>query len=1018
MADTYLNDDEDEGLQLPRKVRYYDDEPEAWAPRLTFAHERALSTPQQEVVDATEQQQDRVGLFARPDMDPSMPGPRATTPGAIGQYLIDRLPAHAARAESAARERAGWNDRGEREVPPWHRSAFELPPEVAAKERPKPTDLLDELRSLGAKDDDTPRWVWEERPVAPRPAEHWSVKQTREAAEKPSASWQADIEEATARLKEQNQARAKVVWGDEPQGVIEKVVGTSRPTDEDQAAWIVAERKKSEDKLAFLEETKAKPSAQAILGKVGYGKGVLGTVDADIEKTKQRLKSLDKIEKGEAIPPQQGETLAFGQATIRGTTATVASILHGVGSGQGWIKKAGGSASPPEDTLVYKLGDWVEEKGKALFPEDPARRYEFKQKLGNGIGSSVVFYGPGILGKILGASDATLLGVIATSGGFAEAGSLFEEATEARDKHGRDISDTQRFLGWAGGFALGTTEAVPVAHMFQRVGAPAAGVREVGRRAYAYGGAVHAQAFEEAFQEGGQRVGENFLARELGIDPDRDIADDVAENMAVGYATGGLMQSAHLAASRQMREEARTPSDAQSQQPAAGETTIEKRPAAPKAGERREPFFEKPAAGAAPEGAPAYDVMQFYPPAEAGGVHPFASPEETLARYGALGLKRAVQTAPSKQIADELSDLAHALDEGAPGKRLSPAAAAHLAVGTGIEPGAPVSQPPVGATLPDVIIGVQEALGLMPLDKVRDPERALTSIGVIAEEGGPMIETLIGRPLVDLIEQHAAELGSLTSATGSDYLRDGFAKWFRTYVLDPELAQRQAEHFHEAFELMLGEERPDLLGGLERLQLKVLSKGYQDRAPNLELASIKSWIGDSAYAAVKAVEAASDKARARILTYRYPRESAVLGEKGPHSVGGPRMRFAGKLAEQEGVGSWEDTYIADFSDEGSAAESEEDYAAAAANDARAPLAVIDPNAPTPWNTTVEKAGRTPSAARDMLLQEIFEHPVTDTNRAYFEANALRLLEKWAREARTPLEQDRFYELAKRFRAVQ
>jgi predicted ABC-type ATPase len=113
--------------------------------------------------------------------------------------------------------------------------------------------------------------------------------------------------------------------------------------------------------------------------------------------------------------------------------------------------------------------------------------------------------------------------------------------------------------------------------------------------------------------------------------------------------------------------------------------------------------------------------------------------------------------------------------------------------------------------------------------------RLSTDIDAIAHEGGHHLEHVIGEPLRDLITTHAEELSpyagqvaSVTSEEGEGWLSEGFAEFFRDYVLAPEKAQVGAPGFYHAFNELLDSERPDILDGLDRVQLTTLSKDYQD----------------------------------------------------------------------------------------------------------------------------------------------------------------------------------------------
>ena len=104
----------------------------------------------------------------------------------------------------------------------------------------------------------------------------------------------------------------------------------------------------------------------------------------------------------------------------------------------------------------------------------------------------------------------------------------------------------------------------------------------------------------------------------------------------------------------------------------------------------------------------------------------------------------------------------------------------------------------------------------------------MQEIDTLAHEGGHTLESRFGDALEAIKRQHASELTPLASP-GGNALSEGFAEWFRRYVLNPPAATRSAPQFEQAFDAFLRGAAPDIM---ERLQ--PIRTGYQEwlRAPS------------------------------------------------------------------------------------------------------------------------------------------------------------------------------------------
>ena len=306
--------------------------------------------------------------------------------------------------------------------------------------------------------------------------------------------------------------------------------------------------------------------------------GLAGTasgrdVDEDARKDiAKRQKRVSAMEEGREELATKTALRSGVENFATGLSGIASGVVKGISIGVGYAGHYAGFDIGPDDNITYSVGKWVDAKARQMFPGDVARQEEFSQKLAQGAGSMIAFYGPAITGKLMGASDRVLVGITAASGALAEGSETFEQATESR-RQGREVSEGRRLLAYMGGLLLGSTEALPVAEYLR--GGKGGILRTINR-----------QGAEEALQEGGQTLGENMLARLLH-DPEREIFKDVGENAAIGYILGGFMQGAQLAASKRAREQARRgegdapPAASASETRPGRETTIDLDPYAP-----------------------------------------------------------------------------------------------------------------------------------------------------------------------------------------------------------------------------------------------------------------------------------------------------------------------------------------------------------------------------------------------------------------------------------------------------
>lgn len=109
-----------------------------------------------------------------------------------------------------------------------------------------------------------------------------------------------------------------------------------------------------------------------------------------------------------------------------------------------------------------------------------------------------------------------------------------------------------------------------------------------------------------------------------------------------------------------------------------------------------------------------------------------------------------------------------------------------------------------------------------------------SDIEAIAHEGGHHIERILREKLDAVLNAHAPELSAYGGSTLGG-LSEAFADWFQAYITNPTAAETAAPNFTKAFKQLLDTERPDILEGIDKVQLVVLSKAYQEHLASTSL---------------------------------------------------------------------------------------------------------------------------------------------------------------------------------------
>jgi hypothetical protein len=182
-----------------------------------------------------------------------------------------------------------------------------------------------------------------------------------------------------------------------------------------------------------------------------------------------------------------------------------------------------------------------------LFKKDEAQNDRLGAKVVQGVVSTGMFAATGLAGRAAGLSPAL---TTAIAGALPQAEGQFQQAQRAQDitpgyakawmkNYGLDVSEqtANSIVKWsmfATGLGIGATEAVPVAHLFERL------EKASGGGFTRWLGIIAAQAGEEGLQEGVQQLLENAAVKGL-LDPNRTIDKEVADNALVGAISGALV---------------------------------------------------------------------------------------------------------------------------------------------------------------------------------------------------------------------------------------------------------------------------------------------------------------------------------------------------------------------------------------------------------------------------------------------------------------------------------------------
>ncbi len=214
-----------------------------------------------------------------------------------------------------------------------------------------------------------------------------------------------------------------------------------------------------------------------------------------------------------------------GKSFARGTGQTSGLVLKGVGLFAKELDTVFGIDKKPDDYATYKLGDKIGKWATTTFKGRPDLQSNFLlTTLFEGAGSSIPFLAMGAAGSAVGAGAGA---TAATTGALAGGAGLVERAPQG-------TTDAQRRMGLLLGAALGSTEGIPIADLFQRMNTATGGNLAHAAKV----GTI--QAIEEAVQEGVQQLGENAVVKYLYGVANQSLTEGAIEGMGAGGIVGFL----------------------------------------------------------------------------------------------------------------------------------------------------------------------------------------------------------------------------------------------------------------------------------------------------------------------------------------------------------------------------------------------------------------------------------------------------------------------------------------------
>lgn len=376
------------------------------------------------------------------------------------------------------------------------------------------------------------------------------------------ASFRSTLDALTESIRNNDSG---ILSGDIGKAVAETPLTISKTVHDFSKSWGIIRDPEDRRKAGVEELASAEwwsqfwGAAKAIYGKntpASEGAGGFNALIAEYmaEQQEKRVVQANKALSGEAPLPTQSAArsaieggahmvVRHGVAAIVKTAGIAGEIVSGVEWGDDGV-----SFESDWDNPVIQTARDIESLAQKYFPGDPARQYQFVDQVGKGVGSTVAFYGAGVLASIARLGERGVMGATALAGIAAQSSEEFEAVSKAM-KAG-DATDRDMLLVMLSSIPIGAAEALPFAQTTSRTVSPRLRTWLSGKlgektadNLIARGGMAMEQAIEEMLQESSAGFATNVVAR-LTYDPRRNLLEGVPEGLAVGGVVGGAFGAA------------------------------------------------------------------------------------------------------------------------------------------------------------------------------------------------------------------------------------------------------------------------------------------------------------------------------------------------------------------------------------------------------------------------------------------------------------------------------------------
>lgn len=220
----------------------------------------------------------------------------------------------------------------------------------------------------------------------------------------------------------------------------------------------------------------------------------------------------------------------------------------------------------PEDTVSYKIGQWIEDHAKKLFPVNQKYSHELLAgELPSGIGSLLGFAALGWAGKAAGIPAALTAG---SAGALSQGEQGVEDYLQEQQAHGKPDDEGDRFKTFLMNAPLGALYALPIEHFLGRLDKITGGeVKKIIQQSL-HGG------LEQGAISAVQQLGQNYVAKDVvKYDPKRGVFTGVVQGGETGFLMAALLNAIGLGVAARVRRGVHTdvPDGLKGEQPTVGD---------------------------------------------------------------------------------------------------------------------------------------------------------------------------------------------------------------------------------------------------------------------------------------------------------------------------------------------------------------------------------------------------------------------------------------------------------------